>query len=51
MSNLGYLCLHDGGILDLPALRSSLELKKPTVNNFLALLEAAHLIYKLPPYG
>ena len=46
-----YLCLHDGGILDLPALCSSLELKKPTVNNFLALLEAAHLIYKLPPYG
>jgi len=46
-----YLCLHDGGILDLPQLCSSLELKKPTVNNFLSLLEAAHLIYRLPPYG
>ena len=46
-----YLCLHDGGILDLPQLCNNLDLKKPTVNNFLALLEAAHLIYKLPPYG
>ena len=46
-----YLCLHDGGILDMPQLCNNLDLKKPTVNNFLALLEAAHLIYKLPPYG
>jgi hypothetical protein len=46
-----YLCLHDGGILDMPQLCSSLGMKKTTVNNFLALLEAAHLIYKLPPFG
>ncbi|OQB85438.1 MAG: hypothetical protein BWX88_01888 [Planctomycetes bacterium ADurb.Bin126] len=46
-----YLCLHDGGMLDLPTLCSALELKRPTVANFLDLLEAAHLIVKLPPYG
>ncbi len=46
-----YLCLHDGGILDMSSLSSSLEVKKPTANSFLDVLEAAHLIYKLPPYG
>ena len=46
-----YLCLHDGGILDMPGLCSSLEVKKATANSFLDVLEAAHLIYKLPPYG
>lgn len=46
-----YLCLHGGGLLDLQALCGNLELKKSTVNNFIQLLEAAHLIYKLPPFG
>jgi uncharacterized protein len=46
-----YLCLHDGGILDIPTLCSNLEVKKATANGFLDVLEAAHLIYKLPPYG
>jgi uncharacterized protein len=46
-----YLCLHDGGILDVPTLCSNLEVKRPTAMNFLDLLEAAQLIYKLPPYG
>ena len=46
-----YLCLHDGGILDMPSLCSSLGVKKATANSFLDVLEAAHLIYKLPPYG
>ena len=46
-----YLCLHDGGILDIPSLCSGLEVKKPTAKSFLDVLEAAHLIYKLPPYG
>jgi len=40
-----------GGILDMSSLSSSLEVKKPTANSFLDVLEAAHLIYKLPPYG
>ena len=40
-----YLCLHDGGLLDLPQLCSSLQLKRPTVSSFIDLLEATHLIY------
>jgi predicted AAA+ superfamily ATPase len=46
-----YLCLHDGGILDMAALCSNLEVGKPTVNNFLSLFEAAHLVYRLTPFG
>jgi predicted AAA+ superfamily ATPase len=46
-----YLCLHDGGQLNLAELCSSLKLKRPTVANFIALLEAAHLIYRLMPFG
>lgn len=46
-----YLCLHGGGLLDTQALCRDLELKKPTVNSFIQLLEATHLIYKLPPFG
>lgn len=46
-----YLCMHGGGLLDMQALCGDLELKKPTVNNFINLLESTHLIYKLPPFG
>lgn len=46
-----YLCLHDGGILDLPDLCDSLQLKRPTVGNFISLLEETHLIYRLLPFG
>lgn len=46
-----YLCLHDGGILDLPSLCKSLELNRHTVTSFIDLLEAAHLIYRLMPFG
>ena len=46
-----YLCLHDGGLLDMQALCRNLELKKPTVSNFLELLQAVHLIHKLSPLG
>ena len=46
-----YLCLHDGGLLDMTDLCSNLEVKKPTANNFLDLLEATHLIHRLPPFG
>lgn len=46
-----YLCLHDGGLLDLPALCGSLQVKKPTAQNFITLLEATHLIHRLPPFG
>lgn len=46
-----YLCLHDSGLLDLQALCTQLGLKKPTVSRFVDLLEASHLVYRLPPYG
>ncbi|MBM3767240.1 MAG: ATP-binding protein [Acidobacteria bacterium] len=46
-----YLCLHGGGLLDMPALCSNLEVKRPTAQNFIDLLEATHLIYRLLPHG
>ncbi|MCE3231538.1 MAG: ATP-binding protein [Alphaproteobacteria bacterium] len=46
-----YLCMHDGGLLDMAALCSNLQIKRGTAQNFLELLEATHLIYRLPPYG
>ncbi len=46
-----YLCLHDGGILDMTSVCSSLSLQKPTVKRYLDFLQSAHLIYKLPPFG
>lgn len=46
-----YLCLHDGGQLDIGKLCEALELKRPTVSNFIDLLESTHLIYRLLPFG
>lgn len=46
-----YLCLHDGGMLDMMDLGKNLEVKKPTAQNYIALLEATHLIHRLPPHG
>lgn len=46
-----YLCLHDGGLLDIPDLCKNLGVKKPTANSFLDLLEKTHLIHVLPPFG
>ena len=46
-----YLCLHDGGILDVATICKELQLKRPTVSSFVDLLEATHLIYRLLPYG
>lgn len=46
-----YLCLHDGGLLDVQDLCKNLQLKKPTVLNFISLLEATHLIHRLLPFG
>lgn len=46
-----YLCMHDGGMLDIQNLCANLEVKRATVQNFIELLEAVHLIYRLQPYG
>ena len=46
-----YLCLHDGGLLDMVDLGKNLEVKKATATSYIHLLEAAHLIHRLPPFG
>ena len=46
-----YLCLHYGGLLDMVELCANLEVKRPTAQHFIELLEATHLIYRLPPFG
>jgi len=46
-----YLCMHDGGLLDMPKLCENLEVKRPTALHFIELLEATHLIYRLQPFG
>jgi len=46
-----YLCMHEGGLLDIPGLCKNLQLTKPTAHNFIDLLEATYLLYKLSPYG
>jgi predicted AAA+ superfamily ATPase len=46
-----YLCLHDGGILDMGTLCDSLQVKRPTAMHFIDLLESAHLIHQLRPFG
>lgn len=46
-----YLCMHDGGLLDMTDLCSNLAVKRPTAQHFIELLEATHLIYRLQPYG
>ena len=46
-----YLCMHDGGLLDIPDLCKNLSVKRPTAQRYIDLLEATHLIYKLHPFG
>ena len=46
-----YLCMHDGGLLDMTALCSNLTVKRPTAQHFIELLEATHLIFRLQPFG
>jgi predicted AAA+ superfamily ATPase len=46
-----YLCMHDGGLLNISDLCSNLAVKRPTAQHFIELLEATHLIYRLPPFG
>jgi|GEM_PF-54561 uncharacterized protein len=46
-----YLCMHDGGQLNMETLSSNLGVKKPTAKNFIELLESTHLIYRLSRFG
>ncbi|PXA03725.1 ATPase [Coraliomargarita sinensis] len=47
-----YLCYHDGGVLDISAISKELDgVKRHLLTDHLDLLEAAHLIYSLKPFG
>jgi len=46
-----YLCLHEGGRLDVTNLAKSLKLTRPTIGNFLSMLESANLIHRIQPFG
>lgn len=46
-----YLCLHDGGAVNVSSLAKELQSSRPAVENFLDLFEAAHLCYRLRPFG
>ncbi|MBS1829287.1 MAG: ATP-binding protein [Acidobacteria bacterium] len=46
-----YLCMHNGGLVDFPALCSNLEVNRPTAQRFIDLLEATHMIFRLLPFG
>ena len=46
-----YLCMHDGGIQDIQSLSGNLGITKPTVQNYINLLEATHLLHRLQPFG
>ena len=46
-----YLCMHDGGPLNMKELESSLSVNRLTAGNFISYLESTHLIYKLLPFG
>ena len=46
-----YLCLHDGLIVDYPAICEPLNVKRPTVERYLSYLEATHLLTRLRPFG
>ena len=45
-----YLCMN-GELLDMQVLCAHLKVKRPTVEHFLELLEAIHLIRRLTPHG
>lgn len=47
-----YLCYHDGGILDLAMLSREVEgVSKAAATAYLDRFEAAHLVYRLKPFG
>lgn len=46
-----YLCMHVDQYLDLNDLCEKVETTRPTAQSFIELLQATHLIYRLPPFG
>ncbi len=46
-----YICLHDGGMFDIRSVASNLGISKQTVERYIRLCEASHLVYLLRPFG
>jgi predicted AAA+ superfamily ATPase len=46
-----FICMHDGGMLDIQTISKDLGIAKQTVQNFIELFESTYLIYKVPPFG
>lgn len=46
-----YLCKQDGCIFDAQSISKYMEISRQTVDNYIELFEATHLIYKLPKYA
>ena len=46
-----YLCMNDGGLLDMANLASNLSVTKVTAQRYIDMFVTSHLGYKLPPFG
>ena len=46
-----YLSAHEGGALNVQGLSKDMALARPTVQSYVEILEAGHLIYPLEPFG
>lgn len=46
-----FLCMHDGGLQDPALISKELGISKQTVQNYIDLFEATHLVFRLPPFG
>jgi len=46
-----YLCLHDGSIVDFPAISGLFGVQRATVERYLQFFEATHLLTQLRPFG
>jgi len=46
-----YLCMNDGGLLDMTNLASNLSVTKVTAQRYIDMFVASHLVYKLAPFG
>ena len=46
-----YLCMHDGSILEMKTLCENLEIKRPTAQSYIEILESAHLLTRIELFG
>ena len=46
-----FICMHYGTLIDMKTLCENLEIKRPTAQSYIEILEAAHLVTRLKPFG